>query len=563
MEMRVEQLSARAEVSVDTIRYYQSKGLLDPPRREGRIAWYGEEPPRPPGPDPDPPAAGVHPGHHRPAGLGRARRRRRGPARRAVRTGTDGRRRTRRPDRPGPDGPDPAPTGSDAGDRTYTLAELAEATGMPLALLKAIEAEGLLDPHAGSGGQDRYTDEDVAASRAGLLLLEWGIPLSDLLDLARRHNEATEAVARQAVEHVLPPRPGAAPTGARPDALARPRRRSWPTHRGPRRRRPPAGLRGAPPGREHPGRPPLHPDPGQGGPRPRRSRWAPTRSAGPSGPDPRPTGRRRGAGGARDARPGDRRHAAGDRTGSTSAGISLERPPGPARPTCPTGADEDRAGPLDVRRHRPPLRPGQPHDDLRPRRPVAQAVARGPSGCRPGSTVLDLACGTGDFLDHPVGPGLPGRSGMDLSWGMLAANHAGRPAGPGRRGGTAGGHRLRRRDHLRLRAPQFHRTRRGVRRVRARRASRWTDQPARGGRARRADCCWPATASGSAHVVPRHRRPAVGPRRLPLPARSRPPTCPPPRSSGPCSARPGSRRQPTAAVGRPEPAPHRHPGGRP
>src|SRR5450631_2119432 len=42
MEMRVEQLSAQADVSVDTIRYYQSKGLLDPPRREGRIAWYSD-----------------------------------------------------------------------------------------------------------------------------------------------------------------------------------------------------------------------------------------------------------------------------------------------------------------------------------------------------------------------------------------------------------------------------------------------------------------------------------------------------------------------------------------
>ena len=55
------------------------------------------------------------------------------------------------------------------------------------------------------------------ASRAGLRLLEWGIPLTDLLDLARRHNEATEATARQAVElfarHVRDP----LRTGARPD----------------------------------------------------------------------------------------------------------------------------------------------------------------------------------------------------------------------------------------------------------------------------------------------------------------------------------------------------------
>src|ERR1019366_1607053 len=41
--MRVEDLSVRAGVSVDTIRYYQSKGLLAPPRRQGRVAWYDED----------------------------------------------------------------------------------------------------------------------------------------------------------------------------------------------------------------------------------------------------------------------------------------------------------------------------------------------------------------------------------------------------------------------------------------------------------------------------------------------------------------------------------------
>ena len=100
-----------------------------------------------------------------------------------------------------------------------TLGDLAEATGIPLALLKALEAEGLLIP-ARVAGQERYTEEDVDASRAGLRLLEWGIPLTDLLDLARRHNEATEATARQAVElfarHVRDP----LRSGSRPDALA-------------------------------------------------------------------------------------------------------------------------------------------------------------------------------------------------------------------------------------------------------------------------------------------------------------------------------------------------------
>ena len=41
--MRVEDLARAADVSVDTIRFYQKRRLLDPPAREGRIAWYGPE----------------------------------------------------------------------------------------------------------------------------------------------------------------------------------------------------------------------------------------------------------------------------------------------------------------------------------------------------------------------------------------------------------------------------------------------------------------------------------------------------------------------------------------
>ena len=43
-----------------------------------------------------------------------------------------------------------------------------------------------------------------------------------------------------------------------------------------------------------------------------------------------------------------------------------------------------------------------------------------------GSTVLDLACGTGDFLKLLEGGGYRA-FGMDLSWGMLAANTTGLP----------------------------------------------------------------------------------------------------------------------------------------
>ena len=39
----MEQLAAISDISVDTVRYYQSRGLLPPPEREGRVAWYGPE----------------------------------------------------------------------------------------------------------------------------------------------------------------------------------------------------------------------------------------------------------------------------------------------------------------------------------------------------------------------------------------------------------------------------------------------------------------------------------------------------------------------------------------
>jgi len=214
MEMRVEQLSAQADVSVDTVRYYQSKGLLDPPRREGRIAWYGDE--------------------H----LERLTRirtlRQRGFTLATIARFVSGELDAADEALLGRlSGLDPAgtvdrsgaadPGGSPADGAAYTLAELATTTGMPLALLKALEAEGLLIPTR-VGGQERYTEEDVAASRAGLRLLEWGIPLTDLLELARRHNEATEATAREAVEmfarHVREP----LRSGVRPDALVAPDR---------------------------------------------------------------------------------------------------------------------------------------------------------------------------------------------------------------------------------------------------------------------------------------------------------------------------------------------------
>lgn len=86
----------------------------------------------------------------------------------------------------------------DGGDRLYTLEELAEAAELSLPLLEAIVREGLLVPRAVD--PPRFALEDAEAVRAGLSLVEAGLPLAELLDLARRTDAAMRPVADHAVD---------------------------------------------------------------------------------------------------------------------------------------------------------------------------------------------------------------------------------------------------------------------------------------------------------------------------------------------------------------------------
>ncbi len=204
MELRVEELSIRTTVPVDTIRYYQQKGLLPPPRRAGRVAWYGP---------------------HHVERLERVRELRA----RGFTLATIARLVAGELDAadealvgeltagPGAVPPAPGSTG-DAGDppETFTLEELAGRSGVPLPLLKAVEAEGLLVPRR-IGTEDRYTAEDLDAVAAGMTLLDWGLPLGDLLELSRLHHRHTAEVAGRAVElfsdHIRSPRRAPTPDG--------------------------------------------------------------------------------------------------------------------------------------------------------------------------------------------------------------------------------------------------------------------------------------------------------------------------------------------------------------
>ena len=172
MDYRVEALAAKADVSVDTVRFYQSRGLLPAPRREGRVAWYGDE-------------------HvERLARIRRLQARGLNLANIARLLAGE------------LDAADEAlvtAVASDEDDVLLSIDELAERTGIPLGLLQAVVKEGLLVPRR-AGGQDRFTTADVAAGAAGLRLLEAGLPLPEVLELARRHHAAMREVAERAVE---------------------------------------------------------------------------------------------------------------------------------------------------------------------------------------------------------------------------------------------------------------------------------------------------------------------------------------------------------------------------
>ncbi len=81
---------------------------------------------------------------------------------------------------------------------------LAAEVGATRALLEAVERAGLLLPHhLDDDGTARYSAADVEAVRAGLVLLDAGLPLGELLDIARRTDAAVTQIADPAVDAFL------------------------------------------------------------------------------------------------------------------------------------------------------------------------------------------------------------------------------------------------------------------------------------------------------------------------------------------------------------------------
>jgi DNA-binding transcriptional MerR regulator len=172
MEYRIEQLARASGMAVDTIRFYQGKGLLEAPRREGRVTWYGD------------------------AHLERLKRIRdlqqRGFTLTVIRRFLDG-------ELESSDESLVAAVTHPEVPQTLTLDQLAERSGVPAPLLHSLESAGLLVPVEGRD-EPLYPADDLEAIAAGMQLIAAGVPIGDLIELGRDYATATDRVARRAVD---------------------------------------------------------------------------------------------------------------------------------------------------------------------------------------------------------------------------------------------------------------------------------------------------------------------------------------------------------------------------
>ncbi len=179
----MDELAARAGVSVDTIRYYQGRGLLPAPARRGRTAHYGRE-----HLDRLERVRSLQAQGLSLAAIGRLVSGELGPSDEPLVAAVAG-------------------AGTGRTGPPLSLTELAARSDIPLGLLQAAEREGLISPVGGG-----YSAGDAVAARAGLRLLELGLPLPELLSLARRHHEHVRSVAEEAValfdDHIRQPKGG-------------------------------------------------------------------------------------------------------------------------------------------------------------------------------------------------------------------------------------------------------------------------------------------------------------------------------------------------------------------
>ncbi|MEM9174340.1 MAG: MerR family transcriptional regulator [Myxococcota bacterium] len=176
-------LAEAAGVGVDTVRFYQSKGLIPAPRREGRFAIYAE----------------TH--------LVRIRRIRAlldqgfslAQIRRIVEDEAAGTAPPAAPVGPEDEGLLAALAARSVGEGTLSRAELAAETGVPEALVSSVIQAGLIQPIEVQG-EERFPRQDLEMVKGALEILGMGLPLDRLLELAAQHAANVDALAEQAID---------------------------------------------------------------------------------------------------------------------------------------------------------------------------------------------------------------------------------------------------------------------------------------------------------------------------------------------------------------------------
>lgn len=171
MEYRVEELATATGVGVDTIRFYQGRGLIDPPGRRGRIAVYGDRHVEQ--------LQRIRSLQHQGFTLAQIRKvlteRERGEPLLA------------------------ALVDEGVGSRTLSLDELAAEARVPVVLIRAAVQAGLVEPLQ-VDGEERFSESDLEMARVGLALLEAGFPLQTLLQHAVRHARNVQDTCDAAIE---------------------------------------------------------------------------------------------------------------------------------------------------------------------------------------------------------------------------------------------------------------------------------------------------------------------------------------------------------------------------
>ena len=165
---RIDDLAQRSGVSVDTIRFWQRHRLLPPPRRIGRIAFYGV------------------PHLERLGQIRELQERRLSLA--AIKHFLDASR-------------EALASTLFSGSGAHSAEDLAHRSGLDVAMVRTLEANGLLQDPA-TLGRDSYDDGDVRVAQAVKQLLDAGLPDTFVMQLCAIYAEGF-SLMRHAVLEIL------------------------------------------------------------------------------------------------------------------------------------------------------------------------------------------------------------------------------------------------------------------------------------------------------------------------------------------------------------------------